>query len=358
MFPNVRLMIVAISASILAVVCAMTLFMGMFAAFSFTHESFSGLAAAKPPLQIAFADQVATPVVDGRPAPFGVRFRLNAPQIPNRPLIVSVPTSVDRTTPPEAPPAGPVSNPAANAQADSPLGSASIVAASHDDTQSAQPPLQEAPVTAGPGQAATQADDKASEAKSDNTVSDDTTAAIKAPAEPAAPEPAAAPSTPHRVAPRIRIVAREADNPASVATSPAPTLAHKTPKRRKLAAHLRQSHHFRRPRIVRQPTAVQSYGQASGYVQPNAFGQPAVSSYATGAYGQQSGFMQPGFGLTPTAIKPRPVKWHRAAGSSSGNAASSSGNAASSSGKAASSSGKATSSSGAATSSSGTATSQ
>lgn len=350
MFPNVRLMIVAISASILAVVCAMTLFMGMFAAFSFTHESFSGLAAAKPPLQIAFADEVATPVVDGRPAPFGVRFRLNAPQVSNGPLIVPVPATADRTTPPEAPPPEPVSNPAANAQADSPPDSASIVAATHDDTQSAQPPLQEGPVTAGPGHAATQADDKASEAKSDNTVSADTTAAIKAPAEPSAPERTAAPSTPQRVAPQIRIVSREADNPASVATSPAPTLAHQALKRRKLAAHLRQSHHFRRPRIVRQPTAFQSYGQATGFVQPSAFGQPAMSSYATGAYGQQSGFIQPGFGLTPTAIKPRPAKWRRAAGSSSGHAASTSGKATSSSGKAASSSGKATGSSGAAAS--------
>jgi hypothetical protein len=349
MFPNVRLMIVAISASILAVVCAMTLFMGMFAAFSFTHDSFSGLAAAKPPLQIAFADQVATPIVDGRPAPFGVRFRLNAPQIPSGPLIVPVPAPPDHATPAEAPPPEPVTNPAANAQADSPPDASSVVALSHDDTQAPQP-SQEGPVTAGSDQAATHADDKASETKSDNGTSDDTTATIKAPAEPTVPERAAAPSPPPRVAPPIRIVSREADNPASVATSPAPSLAHKVLKRRKLAAHLRQSHHFRRPRIVRQPGAVQSYGQATGFAQPNTYGQPAISSYATGAYGQQGGFIQPGFGLTPAAVKltpaavkPRPAKWRRAVGSSTGNAASSSGNAASSPGHAASSSGSTTS---------------
>lgn len=330
MFPNVRLMMVAISASILAVICAMTLFMGMFAAFSFTHESFSGLAAAKPPLQIAFADEIATPVTDGRPAPFGVRFRLDAPRIPDGPVIVPVPATEDHAPAPETQPAEPVTNPAANAQADSPPNSPSLAVPSHDDTRSPQPPLQEAPA-GEPVHAATHADDKASEAKSDDSASDDTTAAIippaepTAPAEPAAAERTAAPSPPPRVAPQIRIVSREADNPASVATSPAPTFAHKGLKRRKLAAHLRQSHHFRRPRIVRQPAAVQSYGQATGFVQPNAFGQPVVSSYLTGAYGQQNGFIQPGFGLTPTAIKPRPAKSRRAVGSSSGHAASSSG---------------------------------
>ena len=41
MFANVRLMIVAISASLLAVVCAMALFMGVFAVFSVAHEPFS-----------------------------------------------------------------------------------------------------------------------------------------------------------------------------------------------------------------------------------------------------------------------------------------------------------------------------
>jgi hypothetical protein len=314
MFPNVRLMIVAISASLLAIVCAMALFMGLFAAFSVAHEPFSGLAAAKPPLHIAFADEVSAPVADGKPAPFGARFQLSAPRS-GGPVIVPVP-ALDRASPPEAPPAvEPISNPAANAQRNSPVNSSSVAALAQDDGQAA--PLQDAPAAASV-QAAIPAEDKAAEAKSDGVASDDTTAALKTPVEPPAPERPAAPSAPHHIAPQIRTVSREADNPASVTTSPAPTLARKGLKRRKLAAHLRQSHHFRRPRIQQIATG-QGYTQTTGFVQPNAFGQPATTNYPTGAYGQQNGFI-PGFGYTPAAIKPRPLKWRRAAGSASGTA--------------------------------------
>src|SRR5271163_3906150 len=110
MFPNVRLMIVAISASMLAIVCAMSLFLGMFAAFSVAHEPFATLQSTKPPLQIASGGESLAPVVDGRTSPFGIRFQLNAPQAPSGPVIVAVPAE----TKAEAP-----SDPAANAQANS-----------------------------------------------------------------------------------------------------------------------------------------------------------------------------------------------------------------------------------------------
>src|SRR5579885_1418284 len=74
MFPSVRLMIVAMSASLLAVVCGMTLFMGLFAAFSIAHEPFSALPTGKPPLQLAL-EEASTPS-DVRPAPFGTRFQV------------------------------------------------------------------------------------------------------------------------------------------------------------------------------------------------------------------------------------------------------------------------------------------
>ncbi|HUC47967.1 MAG TPA: hypothetical protein VMA30_01185 [Xanthobacteraceae bacterium] len=333
MFPNLRLMIVAISASLLAIVCAVVLFMGLFAAFSVAHEPFSGLAAAKPPLQIAFADEISAPVADGKPAPFGVRFQLNMPR--SGPVIVPVPAALDRVSPPEVRPAvEPISNPAANAQKNAPTNSSSVAALAQDDTQAA-PPLQDAPA-AGSVQAAILAEDKATEAKSDGLASndtaavlkapeaksdgldsDDTAAALKVPVEPPMPERPAAPSVPHHIAPQIRTVSREADNPASVTTSPAPTLARKGLKRRKLAAHLRLSHHFRRPRILHQIATSQGYPQTTGFVQPNVFGPSAAPTYPIGTYGQPGGFI-PGFGFTPAAIKPKPLKWRRATGGATG----------------------------------------
>jgi hypothetical protein len=321
MIPSLRLMIVALSASLLAIVCAMTLFIGVFAAFSVAHQPLSALAAAKPPLQIAFADQISAPVADGRPAPFGVRFQLHAPQVPNGPVIVAVPAAPDRALLPEPPVAvESVTNPAANAQPDAPPDAQSnvhsIAGPPRDD---APPSSQEAPPPAATLQVATSADakaseksgeqgsEKSSEAKQDSIAGDDTSGATKPPAEPAAAERPVAASTPHHLAPPIRIASREADNPASVATAPAPTLARKGIKRRKLAVHLHQSHHFRRPR-VHQSASVKT----RGFVQPNAFSQPAASNYAPGAEGQPNGFVQPGFGFGPAAIRPRLVRWRRA----------------------------------------------
>jgi hypothetical protein len=87
-------------------------------------------------------------------------------------------------------------------------------------------------------------------------------------------------------------------------------------KRRKLAAHLRQSHHFRRPRIHQ--LATEQGGYATGIVQPNAY-QPRAPSYATGTYAQSSGFMQPGFGYTPAVIKPKAARFRHAATDNSSN---------------------------------------
>jgi hypothetical protein len=333
MFPNVRLMIVAISASLLAIICAMSLFMGMFAALGVAHEPFSSLAVAKPPLQIAFADEISTPVADGKPAPFGVRFRLNAPQVPSGPVIVTVPAALDRASPPDAPPAAePVTNPAANSQSSSQPdaeASASVAALAQDD---ATPPPRDAPAAEpvqavdqganqsgnqGGNQGAMQTDDKAAEVKPDGIAGDDTSAAATPPSAPSAPAPPlpAPPGARHHIAPQIRIASREPDNPASVTTSPAPTLARKVLKRRRFVAHLRQSHHFRRPRVHQ---LAASRAQPAGFVQPNAFTQPGVTNYTTGASMQPNGFMQPGFGFTPAAIKPRATRWRHAAEAPSG----------------------------------------
>jgi hypothetical protein len=308
MFPNVRLMIVAVSASLLAVVCAMTLFMGMFAAFSVAHEPFSP-PAGRPPLQIAFADESSAPVADGKRAPFGVRFQLNAPKVPNGPVIVVVPAALDRAPPPDAAAAA---EPTAGA---GPQPESTAAMPQDDTTVQASHDVQ---ADSG-GQAARSGDAKTNEARRDDANTDDVTAAVRAPAESAVSERPAVVSARQRIPPEIRIVAREAENPASVSTSPAPTLARKAVKRRKLAVHLHQSHHFRRPRIHR---------LASGYMQPNAFGQPSgltqpnVNAFTPpGAYGPSNGYAQLGYQYTPTAIRPRPVKLRHAARNGSGNSA-------------------------------------
>jgi len=319
MFANVRLMIVAISASLLAVVCAMAFFMGVFAVFSVAHEPFSTLAAAKPPLQIALADDISVAVADGKPAPFGVRFQVNAPQTVNRPVVIAVPQAFDTAAPADTSAAA---VPVANAQPAAVL--------PRDDV----PPLPQdsgareaGAKTSGPanGTVSERANDKPENAKPDSIARTDTTAANGAAAtiktEPESPtsDEAPAASAPRHLAPQIRIVSREPDNPASVTTSPAPTLArNKVMKRRKLAAHLRQSHHFRRPRIRTFAAEQTQSGYTAGMVQPNAY-QPAAPSYATGAYGQSSSFVQPGFGFTPAVIRPRAARLRRAASTNSSN---------------------------------------
>jgi hypothetical protein len=310
MFANVRLMLVAISASLLAVICAMAFFMGVFAVFSVAHEPFSTLAAAKPPLQIALADDISVPVADGKPAPFGVRFQVNAPQVAKRPVIVAVPQAVDRPASPDTSTvAEPVTNAAANAQQATGL--------LRDDAQSSPQGSAATEAEKTSEKANDKTNDKANDAKPDSIASNATTAVngiaavIKTePESPTSDRAPAAASAPRRVAPQIRIVSHESDNPASVTTSPAPTLArNKVMKRRKLAAHLRQSHHFRRPRI-HQFAAEPQGGYTTGMVQPNAY-QP--SSYATGTYGQSTGFIQQGFGFTPAAIRPRATRFRHAA---------------------------------------------
>jgi hypothetical protein len=97
MFPNVRMMIVAMLASVAAVICAMA----VFAAFGVTHEPFAQLPGDKPPLQLVFDHTV--PAADGRALTFGVRFQMDAAAsdagavenaaAPNIPVVTSAPAA-------------------------------------------------------------------------------------------------------------------------------------------------------------------------------------------------------------------------------------------------------------------------
>ena len=237
------------------------------------------------------------PVVDGKPSPFGVRFQLNTRPTPNGPVIVAVPAGpLEHEPPPDA---------AATAEA---------AASATPDAETAGEPQSPSDdtLTTGSVQASRTGDVMTIAAKPDDADKDDVSATNTVPARPSVAERLAVPGASPRVAPEIRIVAREAENPASVNTSPAPTLAHKVNKRRKLAAHLPQLHHFRRPHI-HAPAAVTN--QTPGYLQPDGFAspsglmQPNVNAFAQpNGFAQPGGLAQPGYPYTPAAIKPKSVK--------------------------------------------------
>jgi hypothetical protein len=72
MFPNVRLMIAATLASVLALICGF----GMFAAFHVSHEPLVRLPSASAPLQLS-ADNAATPMAYAAAEPFARRFQIS-----------------------------------------------------------------------------------------------------------------------------------------------------------------------------------------------------------------------------------------------------------------------------------------
>ena len=73
MFPNVRLMIAATLASVVALICGF----GLFAMFRVSHEPFVRLAVATAPLQLVADNAATSPVVFASAAPFGYRVQIN-----------------------------------------------------------------------------------------------------------------------------------------------------------------------------------------------------------------------------------------------------------------------------------------
>ncbi len=101
MFPNVRMMVVATLASIVAVMCGM----GVLAAIGINHEPFTRLPGDRPPMQIVF-DHTA-PAREATAVPFGVRFQLNAQPASDDeaapPTPVAAPAAAAGPTPPPPP---------------------------------------------------------------------------------------------------------------------------------------------------------------------------------------------------------------------------------------------------------------
>ena len=146
MFPNVRLMIVAVLASIMGISCAL----GLFAEFRVSHDSFLRESNAGAPLQLG-ANSVAPVAVVNAAVPFEFRFQSQPPA----PAIDAVrPETLDRAaaveTPqlaplpapepePAATPAAAVSAPAIAPEVTSAAGPATVPASSQSATEAPSP---------------------------------------------------------------------------------------------------------------------------------------------------------------------------------------------------------------------------
>src|SRR5579883_2229153 len=368
MFPSVRLMIVAMSASLLAVVCGMTLFMGLFAAFSIAHEPFSALPTGKPPLQLAL-EEASTPS-DVRPAPFGTRFQVKpapgsgakiTPVAPDHgPALQSPPqpgsradttAALDRQTepvPPSPKPDAPQSaTPETTPRAAPPVTLNAIPetapSAALEATQGATPEVtrnaapeatQSAPRTEqDPPPETTRIPAKATstDVGTDALAADDVPQAGGAKVEAgkggapgaiaASSPPAMPPSAPAsgleavqniQNIQRDEQIARQADNPASTSTAPPKPRAEasrkvKTPRRVAIKPRPARKPRARPLQLVTNPN--------SGLMEPGLL-QPNVNAYVQpNLYVQPNNFTQPTFQSTPTArnatAKPRVGKVRR-----------------------------------------------
>jgi hypothetical protein len=106
MFPNIRVMIAALLASIAGISCGL----GALAAFRVNHQPFTRMQSANPPLQLAFGAGLPETLTDGRPAPFGVRFEVNL-----RPQVEATISAPSNARPPAA--ASAVADPQASQEA-------------------------------------------------------------------------------------------------------------------------------------------------------------------------------------------------------------------------------------------------
>jgi hypothetical protein len=218
MFPNVRLMAVAMVASVVAMSCGL----GAFAALRVNHDSLTRLPAAGPPLQLVFNAAPAA-VTDATPAPFGVRFALLAPQ-----------TAVAAT---------------ATETGSGPLPAAPTAAIA--DTSSPDEPNRDAARDAKPDTAAIAATEPTSE--------------DSLPAEPAAPHPEASSDVAIPDITKLDAASPDSARPESkpAAAKAAATTTQKASRRRRLAATIR---HIRKAQAI---ASVQSTEQNSGFSEPN-----------------------------------------------------------------------------------------
>jgi hypothetical protein len=263
MFPNVRLMIAAVVASVVVLSCGF----GLFATFRVSHEPLSRLASGAPPMQLA-ADTAAP--AGGTAEPFGIRFQMMQTQLAG----VAAPPPLPKPEPKLEPKPEPMLEPKPDDHADDDAAPSTVAAplvapvaasmAATDAATNATEPEQSAPAVQA---SATEPDAKPDDAKPDDV----TTARIEAPLaatdtaageQPAETAAASAPPAEHAAeqaggqTPPGGSVKEEvkpaAAAPPAVATAPKP---HRTVRRTRLAAQ---------PRAGRARAAAPADGQASG----------------------------------------------------------------------------------------------
>jgi hypothetical protein len=110
MFPNLRLMVVAVLASILGISCAL----GLFAEFRVSHDSFLRESNAGTPLQLGSSDTAPPGRIVNTAAPFEFRFQAPPPAAVEA---LGCPETPDRTAVVQTPQPEPATNPAAAANA-------------------------------------------------------------------------------------------------------------------------------------------------------------------------------------------------------------------------------------------------
>jgi hypothetical protein len=231
MFPNMRLMIVAVLASIMGISCAL----GLFAEFRVSHDSFLRESNARAPLQLSAGGPPAT--VISAAATFGVRFAAQpsppaadetvgsqivdrtvavdtpraTPSPGQKPEQVAAPAAPPTLAPEPAPEIATAPQPATpSATADAPLGAAGPVANGPNPRQNTAPGIQPEPKPA---------DDKGADNKPAKTKPAETKPTETKPTETKSAETKPAESTPNG----------KADNKPADVTKPADNQADRTP---------------------------------------------------------------------------------------------------------------------------------
>lgn len=229
MFPNVRLMIAAVAASVLALCCGFA----MFAAFRVNHEPLSRLATGNAPLQLA-ADSTAPSVVAlAAGPPFGARFEL-----------IQTQTSPAAAAASPVAATGPAMAAAAPAQAAAAAQApATVPEAKQDDAIVAppEPPVAVAVAATTDTAAIDPAPEQAAPAEQAASVEQPAPGAQAASAEQSAPaEQAAAAEQPTQTAAMETTTAAETPTATTTAAAPPSEVRQKIVRRQRLAARARR----------------------------------------------------------------------------------------------------------------------
>jgi hypothetical protein len=209
MFPNLRLMVVAVLASILGISCAL----GLFAEFRVSHDSFLRESNAGTPLQLGSSDAAPPGRIVNTAAPFEFRFQappppaaveaLGSPETPDRTAVVQTPQPANAATPESEPAANPAATATAPAMASDVTAEPATAPASPDHATETPSPAATGSIAAQNGQSEAPQD-----GRQNAKPSAEGNLAARTPATPSvektAPKSEIAPASPSAAAPEKR----------------------------------------------------------------------------------------------------------------------------------------------------------